>query len=38
MFEYTTTCTHPIGFFTYVYVEDCKQIIETEYIDNYESI
>jgi len=33
MFEYITTSTYPIGHFYYVYVEDYKQIIDTEYYE-----
>ena len=33
MFEYTTTSTYPIGYFTYLYVEECRQLIETEYYE-----
>ena len=36
MLEYTTTCTDPnIKFFIYVYTENSKEVIESEY---YESI
>jgi|TARA_B110000858_G_scaffold198296_1_gene263808 hypothetical protein len=36
MFEYTITCTDPnVTEVLYIYVEPCKEIIETEY---YESI
>ena len=35
MFKYTTTCTYPLTFFVYLYTEECKEIIESEY---YESI
>ena len=32
MFEYITTCTDPsITDFTYLYTEECKEIIETYY-------
>jgi len=34
MFEFITSCTHPIGYFTYVYVENYKQIIDTEYYES----
>ena len=34
MFEYITSCTYPIGHFTYVYTEECKQIIETGYYES----
>lgn len=33
MFEYTTTSTYPLEYFVYLYVENCKQLIETEYYE-----
>ena len=31
MFEYITTCTYPISFFVYSYIEKDKKITETRY-------